>query len=174
MYQAIGAQIAEFTGHNDLTVNLSNEEMNLSLKANRMLVSYESSVGYFKLVVPFSDFRVTKERGKARKFFKTLKSDLKGHSLVIRIYVKDRPLGLGNYEGDGEILPARVAFGEMSFKQTARWWGRLVNGHMLTRLQINNYFDANTKLESGILDDLDLIEIYSENIKIHNFADLLN
>lgn len=170
----VQAQVPQYSGSNHVVFKLRSGETDLNLQSSNLLASYESSVGYFKLVVPFDDLTLVKGMGTDSKMLRQLKKHMKGKSVVFWIYIEDRPLALDNFEGLGKILPVRVEFGPLSFQNEIRLWGKVINDSMILRIKANHQFNPPVKMNSKSRFSIDLLQIFSEHIEIYNFIDLLN
>lgn len=76
------AQVPQHYGGNEVVFEFSSGETKLKLRSFNLLASYESSVGYFKLLVPFDDLTFVEGAGRDSKMLKQLNKQMKGLSVV--------------------------------------------------------------------------------------------
>lgn len=170
----LAAQDSKFTGSNDIGLVITGTEGHIQVASDMLEASYRPRAGYFELRVPMETFVAIQEADTDVRLLQDFEASIDGRHLTIRIYTEETPLDLGQFKTDGIILPSRIEFGGFRYENRARVWGHLRSKNFLFGFTDYVRFDPPMLNVGGMKMPVRAIKIFSENIEIRDFTDLLN
>jgi hypothetical protein len=173
-YADLDAQDSNFSNSNSIGMVLTGAEGHIEVASDRLEATYVPRVGYFKLRVPLETFVATHDEAIDVRLLSDFMKHRVGEYLTIVIYTEDKPLDLGQFDADGTVLPSRIRLGDITYENRARIWGRLRSENFLFGFTDYIRFDPPLTDVAGMKMPVGAIKLFSENIDIRDFTDLLN